>query len=229
MGHDPIDHRDTDGGHAHHVTVFVGGFAPHTHAYDSVIGNSVLIAADSGWEHAVSSGRTPAFLVGDMDSIAPDHLAQARSSGARVIVHPADKDETDTEIALATAAELGARRITVIAGGGDRPDHVFAMLHSLVAPVIAGIRVDGWLGATRFLVCAAGGQQALGTREGDTVSLLPAGGDAVVSVDNVKWPLERSTLRAHASRGMSNRATGNATVTVHEGTLIAFITEGDEQ
>ena len=210
-----------------HVTVFVGGFAPHTRAYDSVIGDSILVAADSGWEHAVASGRMPHVLVGDMDSISPDHLRQARETNTRIVTHPAEKDETDTEIALATARGMGASRITVVAGGGDRPDHVFAMLHSLASPDLSRTEVDGWLGATRFMVCRTDRPARLGTTTGDTVSLLPVGGDAVVSTGNLQWPLDHGTLHAHASRGMSNRATGPAHVTVHSGVLIAFITEGD--
>ena len=214
---------------ATHATIFIGGFAPHTRAYDAVIDGSLLIAADSGWEHAVASGRTPHILVGDMDSIRPDHLAQAHATDTVVITLPADKDHTDTELALHTAIEHGAEHITVVAGGGDRPDHVFAMLHSLAGPVLERVRVDGWLGGTRFRVCRSGTSTLLDTRHGDTVSLLPVGGDATVSAQELTWRLDHSTLHAHASRGVSNRATGNAVVTVHHGTLIAFITEGDPQ
>ena len=220
------------GGHADapvHVVLFVGGFAPHTRSYDSVIEGSLLIAADSGWEHAIASGRIPDILVGDMDSIRPDHLEQARSAHTEVITHPADKDETDTEIALATALARSATHVTVIAGGGDRPDHVFAMLHSLAAPSLAGVKVDGWLGPTRFTVCRAGSPTVLDTTDGDTVSLLPVGGDAVVTGEGLRWPLKHDTLRAHESRGVSNRASGPVRIDLHSGTLIAFITPGDPQ
>jgi len=213
---------------ATHATVFVGGFAPHVRALDEAIGDSLVIAADSGWEHAVASGRRPHVLVGDMDSISPAHLADAIALGTEVIEHPVEKDETDTELALALAVRRGARHITVIAGGGDRPDHVFAMLHSLTSPSLSGITVDGWLSGTRFRVCTASTPAGLRTRDGDTVSLLPVGGPAEVTTTGLRWPLSHDTLVAHASRGVSNEATGPCTVTVHSGTLIAFITPGDD-
>ena len=221
----PAEGRNLD---ATHATVFIGGFAPHSRALDDTIEGSLVIAADSGWEHAVASGRRPHVLVGDMDSISPAHLADAIALGTEVIEHPADKDETDTELALALAVGRGARRITVIAGGGDRPDHVFAMLHSLASPDLAGAEVDGWLSGTRFAVCRAGKPTELPTAAGDTVSLLPVGGPATVSASGVRWPLERGVLEAHASRGVSNVATGPCTVHVHEGNLIAFVTPGEE-
>ena len=213
---------------ATHTTVFVGGFAPHVRALDEAIGDSLVIAADSGWEHAVASGRRPHVLVGDMDSISPAHLADAIALGTEVIEHPVEKDETDTELALAVAVRRGARHITVIAGGGDRPDHVFAMLHSLTSPSLSGITVDGWLSGTRFRVCTTSSPAGLRTHDGDTVSLLPVGGPAEVTATGLRWPLSHDTLVAHASRGVSNVATGPCTVTVHSGALIAFITPGDD-
>ena len=221
----PAEGRNLD---ATHATVFIGGYAPHSRALDDAIEGSLVIAADSGWEHAMASGRRPHVLVGDMDSISPAHLADAIALGTEVIEHPADKDETDTELALALAVGRGARRITVIAGGGDRPDHVFAMLHSLASPALAGAVMDGWLAGTRFVVCRAEKPTELPTAAGDTVSLLPVGGPATVSASGVRWPLERGVLEAHASRGVSNVATGRCTVNVHEGNLIAFVTPGEE-
>ena len=213
-----------------HAIIFTGGDAPHERAYRTVsaitaaTSDTIIIAADSGWEHAVAARRTPDILVGDMDSISETHLAHARASHADIIEHDADKDETDTEIALATAIERGATHITVIAGGGDRPDHVFAMLHSLASPRFAAARIDGHLGASRFHVCHAHNPVDIHTQPGDTVSLLPVGGDAVVSADNLKWPLVNETLHARASRGVSNVATGRVDIAVHDGTLIAFTT-----
>ena len=223
-----------------HAIIYTGGDAPHERAHHtatviaaSTESETLVIAADSGWEHAVAAGRVPDILVGDMDSISGAHLAQSRESHTDVIVHDPDKDETDTEIALATAIDNGATHITVIAGGGDRPDHVFAMLHSLASARFASARIDGHLGASRFHVCHAHQPVDIHTQPGDTVSLLPVGGDAVVSADNLKWPLVHETLHARASRGVSNVATGRVDIAVHEGTLIAFTTppahQGDPQ
>ena len=210
-----------------HAVVFVGGYAPHTRAKDAVLEHSLLIAADSGWEHALASGRTPHILIGDMDSISPAHLAQADAADTEVIRHPAAKDHTDTELALLEATHRGATEITLIAGGGDRPDHVFAMLHSLTAPQLQHARINGYLGATRFVLCCAAHATDLHTAPGDTVSLVPVNGDATVSTHHLQWQLDHSTLHGHASRGVSNIATGPARVTVHAGTVLAFITSPD--
>ena len=174
-----------------HAIIFTGGDAPHERAHRTVSAittassDTIIIAADSGWEHAIAAGRTPDILVGDMDSISEEHLAQARASHADIIVHDADKDETDTEIALDTAVERGATHITVIAGGGDRPDHVFAMLHSLTADRYSSATVDGHLGASRFHVCHAHHPVDIHTQPGDAVSLLPVGGEGMEHREHV--------------------------------------------
>ena len=209
---------------APHAVIFTGGDAPHSRAFASVRAHSIVIAADSGWEHAVTSGITPHVLVGDMDSISPLHLAEARAAGVEIIEHPSSKDDTDTELALAEAVRRGAEAITVIAGGGDRPDHVFAMLHSLTAPTLGHVQIDGHLGASRFVVIRTDRPTSLPADPGDTVSLLPVGGDATVTATGLQWPLDHSVLHAHASRGVSNIATAGARVTVHAGTVLAFIT-----
>jgi thiamine pyrophosphokinase len=216
-----------------HAVVFVGGYAPHTRAFDAILDHSLIIAADSGWEHAVASGRTPHVLIGDMDSISPAHLAHAHAADTEVIAHSPLKDHTDTELALLEAARRGATEITLIAGGGDRPDHVVAMLHSLADPALAHVTVNGHLGGTQFVVVHATATNTnptpLPAHPGDTVSLVPLGGDATVTALGLQWPLDRSTLRAHASRGVSNVSTGATTLLVHTGVVIAFITPGDTQ
>ena len=215
-----------------HAIIYTGGDSPHGDAYAAVTARlgagALVIAADSGWEHAVAHGTVPHVLVGDMDSISTDHLRDARAAGTEIVEHPADKDATDTELALAEAAARGATLVTVISGGGDRPDHVFALLHSLTHPALALVRIDGWLGRSRFLVLRAGDSADMPAVAGDTVSLLPVGGDATVTATGLKWPLQQSVLRATQSRGISNVALGAPHVQVHSGSLIVFITPSDE-
>ena len=215
-----------------HAIIYTGGDSPHGDAHDAVSARlgagALVIAADSGWEHAVAHGTMPHVLVGDMDSISPAHLRDARTAGTDIVEHPADKDASDTELALAEAAARGATSATVVSGGGDRPDHVFALLHSVADPALARVRIDGWLGRARFVVLRAGDSADVPAEAGDTVSLLPVGGDATVTATGLKWPLQQSVLRATQSRGVSNVALGVPHVQVHTGSLIAFITPTDE-
>lgn len=211
-----------------HAVIYTGGDSPHADAHHGVTAHlssgALVIAADSGWEHAVAHGTVPQVLVGDMDSISPAHLRDARAADTEIVEHPRDKDSTDTELALAEAVARGVRSITVVSGGGDRPDHVFALLHSLADESLSPVVISGWVGRACFMVLRTGDSADVPAARGDTVSLLPVGGDATVTATGLQWPLQESILRATQSRGISNVATGTPHVTVHRGSLIAFIT-----
>ncbi len=206
-----------------HATVFAGGHPPRRDIADRLPAATTVIAADSGWHHAVGAGLMPSVLVGDLDSIGDDGLAAARASGCEVVGHPADKDATDVELALCLARERGARRIDVVSGGGDRPDHVLALLHVLAADAFSDTEIGGWLGHSRLVVCRPGLPVELPAEPGDTVSLVPVGGDATVSASGLRWTLDRAVLHAHSSRGVSNIAGVQPCVTVHSGRLLAFV------
>ena len=53
----------------------------------------------------------------------------------------AEKDETDLELALLAAVDMGADEIKVIAALGGRLDHTLANLSLLALPQLEGIRV----------------------------------------------------------------------------------------
>ncbi len=209
-----------------HATVFAGGHPPRRDVASLLPDDTVVVAADSGWHHAVDAGLVPSVLVGDLDSIGAEGLAAARAAGCEVVDHPIDKDATDVELALLLARDRGATRIDVVSGGGDRPDHVLALLHVLAADDLADTEIGAWLGRTRLVVCRAGRSVSLPAGPGDTVSLVPVGGDATVSASGLHWALDRTVLRAHSSRGVSNVALDDPCVTVHSGRLLAFV-DGD--
>ena len=105
--------------------------------------DALVIAADGALDHALAAGVTPAGLVGDMDSISTAGLEWA-ARHATVERHDPNKDHTDTELALMTAAELRPARLILI-GAGNRLDHVLAAIGALGQPHLTSIPViDAW-------------------------------------------------------------------------------------
>lgn len=207
--------------------IFIGGDSPHENAlaYVNSDTEALIIAADSGWEHARAAGVIPHILIGDMDSISPAHLADARARDITIYEHHPDKDHTDTELALRLAESLHYDTIHVIAGGGDRFDHTLSMIHSLVAHT-DNATITAHIGQSFVRIVTPRTTTTVTTTEGDTISLIPLGGHAKgVTTTGLKWNLTRSTLKAFASRGVSNVAT-NSTVTIalRTGVLAAIIT-----
>ncbi|MCD7980853.1 MAG: thiamine diphosphokinase [Clostridiales bacterium] len=91
-----------------------------------------VICADSGLDFCREAGFLPDVILGDFDSADPDALRFFRERcPERIFTFPAQKDETDTELALQYAIREGAGRITVLGATGTRLDHVLGNIHLL--------------------------------------------------------------------------------------------------
>lgn len=191
-------------------------------------GVDLVVAADGGAVAAVRLGLRVDFVVGDMDSLAPERLAELRAAGVAVHTFPAEKDESDAELAIAAALERSARRITVLgAFGGPRLDHALANVGLLAMPALEGVDVDLLDARTRVSALVASDpsrrpvERRLPGRIGDLVSLLPLGADVDgVTTTGLLYPLTDEPLRAGPARGLSNVRTGPATVSVRRGFLV---------
>jgi thiamine pyrophosphokinase len=61
---------------------------------------TAVIAADGGANHLTPLGYTPHVLIGDLDSVTAELVAELQGKGTAVFPHPTDKNETDLELAL---------------------------------------------------------------------------------------------------------------------------------
>src|SRR4051812_24037733 len=66
----------------------------------------VVVAVDSGVDHALALSLAVDHVVGDLDSVSPGGLIAAEAAGALVHRHEADKDATDLDLGLELAASL---------------------------------------------------------------------------------------------------------------------------
>ncbi len=80
---------------ADRVLVFAGGDRCRPEDLDGLPADALVVAADSGAEHAVALGWSVDVLVGDLDSIGPELAARLEAAGTRVLRHPEAKDQTD--------------------------------------------------------------------------------------------------------------------------------------
>ncbi|MBI2324596.1 MAG: thiamine diphosphokinase [Chloroflexi bacterium] len=187
-----------------------------------VRGADLVIAADGGSVHLERWGIAPHLIVGDLDSI--DERTRSRISRLQVERHPAEKDKTDTELAVDRALAAGADEVVLIGAlGGARLDHAVAntLLLALehVSPRVRLVR-----GALSMRVIHGGQRADLLGREGDLVTLVAVGGDAQgVVTAGLRYPLRSETLRLGSSRGVSNEiGAAAASVSVGAGCLLVI-------
>jgi len=185
----------------------------------------LVLGVDGGARYGAALGVAPGVVIGDFDSL-PDsertNLAQAE-----FIAYPAEKDETDLELALLYAAEQGARDIVLVAAMGGRLDMSLANILLLTHARLTDCRVEVWHGAqTGWLIRPPG--EAVAGRPGDTLSLMPLGGTAEgVTTGGLKYPLKDAALTLGQSRGVSNRLEKpSAAIKLAGGLLLTVHTPG---
>ena len=186
-----------------------------------------VVAADGGAHGATRLGFAIDLLVGDNDSIDPAEFARLEAAGVPIRRAAREKDESDTELAVLAALELGSGDIVVVgAFGGPRLDHALANIALLAHPALA----DRWcilLAAEARVTLLTGPVTAsIAGRVGDLVSLLPQGdGVAGVTTSGLAYPLRDEPLLVGPARGLSNvRVTRTARITVRTGRLLVVET-----
>lgn len=205
-----------------HAFVIAGGDAPSP--VELAVTERVpdlVIAADSGVAHALALDLCVDVVIGDFDSADPAHIERAAAAGARVDRHPADKDMTDLELALHTAAGLGAHSVTVLGAGGGRLDHLLANLLLVTHDEFADLAIDAVAGDA--FVTVVRGTRTLHGPPGGIVTLLPIGGPARgVTTTGLQWALTDDELVPASTRGVSNViVTAPATVAIATGVVLA--------
>jgi len=205
--------------------IFAGGKLAHpNHDLSCLQADDWIIAANGGARHCLALGLSPKVVIGDFDSLTPAELRSLESGGTEIIRRPRHKDETDLELAVRLAADRGADEVLILGGLGERWDQSLANLLLPAAPGLERLRlrfVDG----PQEIASLRGGQSLdLHGQPGDTVSLIPLGGDAVgVSTHGLEYPLEGGTLPHGATLGVSNTLTAKtASVSLSKGLLLCI-------
>ncbi len=178
---------------------------------------SLVVAADGGAATCIAAGVRPDHVIGDGDSLAPSVCADLERRGVSFTDAEPTKDESDTELALLTALDLGATEITLLgAFGRQRPEHALANTLLLADPRFDDVRIRlETAGSTLSRIGTADGpgRATVKGNAGDLVSLLPlAGAVDGVRTDGLRFPLVDEALRPGPARGLSNELIGNEAV-----------------
>ncbi|MDR1070359.1 MAG: thiamine diphosphokinase [Gracilibacteraceae bacterium] len=209
------------------ITVVAGGEATAAWLRAALAGRrpDFLVAADGGVVPLLAAGLRPDVLIGDFDSAPAAAVELCRTSGARVLSFPPEKDETDLELALNWADETlrragAADEIRLLGAGGKRTDHLLANLALMLKWAQLGRRVRMVNPGEECWVAGPGREELTG-EAGGLLSVLPLSAAAELSYQGLYYPLHRQTLRQNSARGVSNRMLGgHAVVEVHAGWVL---------
>ena len=180
---------------------------------------TLLICADGGAEYAREHNLTPDLVVGDMDSISLETMSWLEQQKVKILKFPRDKDNTDSELAIEQAIEMGSTELIVFGLLGDRVDHMSANMMYLSTV------------AERASLCIIEGDQEiffvktsieLKGKKKDEVSLIPLKSECKgISTEGLEYVLTNASLPFGSTRGVSNVMNeSKAVVLVKEGVLM---------
>lgn len=184
-----------------------------------------VIAGDRGLEALYQLKIIPNHVVGDFDSVSPEILEFYKKQ-PKIIFHTynAEKDNTDTDIALKLAIQMKSSEITILGALGKRMDHALANIHILKDALEANIPCQIIDGYNRIYLINAEKTLEKDKVYGKYISLIPLTSTVEgLTLKGFKYPLNRYNLPIGTSLGISNEIIEDiAHIEMEKGILIVI-------
>lgn len=192
-------------------------FSDFLFAHDEII----YIGADHGAISLLEAGITPHAAVGDFDSLTEDEWRLIQQQVQDVEGFQAEKNETDTELAILKAIEAQPNRIYITGVTGGRLDHYESNLHTVYRLQIKYPTIPMYIVNTtnslQFL--QAGEHRIVNDPYYKYLSFYPFGGDVRnMTLRGVKYETTNLDIPIGSGRFTSNEIVSEtATITFTEG------------
>ncbi|WP_179395586.1 thiamine diphosphokinase [Lacticaseibacillus absianus] len=149
------------------------------------------VGVDRGTLRLLKAGITPVLAVGDFDSLTPAERVTVAAAVAELHTAPAEKDETDTEMAVRLALAAGATRVRLIGATGGRLDHLLANLFLATQPRFAAdaARIELLDRQNRVRFFTAGSHQLQPDSTYRYLGIVPLTAIAHLTITGAKYPL----------------------------------------
>jgi thiamine pyrophosphokinase len=185
-------------------------------------GSCLIICCDGGARHFRNLNIKPDVIIGDMDSIDSVQLANYSAQEIKIIKYPANKDFTDTELALDYALNLKPEKIFIWCALGGRIDHTLANIFLLLKGQEKGIAT--FLIDEYCEVFVLNKEVSFTKEVGKTVSFLALTPKVTgITLTGFLYPLKKGSLKMGESRGISNIINEDrADITVDKGKLLVI-------
>ena len=217
-----------------------GGRPPSVDWFKEVADGRKIFCIDKGIELCKACGVIPSFLIGDFDSANQSAVDWAQAENISVEKHPADKDLTDTQLALNRAAELFGEHTAILTGAfGGRFDHLYSTIFTCAAlsKKIFFADEQGTIFYRNTKILLADEREIIFyLQDGEwariafftkplAVSLLPITNTCEgVTTENLHWELDGATLRQDFPNAVSNRIEEEKIfISMERGTLAVYL------
>jgi len=164
-----------------------------------------VIGVDKGLFFLYRHRIKPDYIVGDFDSISPEILSHYRKSKVPIYQHKAEKDCTDTELAIRFCVDHGKKDIRILGATGSRLDHVLGNIQCLQIAVEKGVDAQILDPNNRIRLLNKSWKLKREEAFGSFFSVFPLGeGNIPITIKGAKYPLSNHILKANNSLCVSN-------------------------
>ncbi|WP_333491317.1 thiamine diphosphokinase [Clostridium fessum] len=165
-----------------------------------------VIAADAGLEVLRPLRISPNAVVGDLDTVDKKVLEEYQNQpDIEFEIHKPEKDETDTELALLTAARQGCEAVDILGALGGRMDHAIGNIQLMYQFFCQGMEVNIYDARNRLYLL--GGHKVFHREKvyGKYISFLPMTETVEgLTLRGFKYPLQRRTIGLGTTLCISN-------------------------
>ena len=171
-----------------------------------------FVGVDSGADHLLAAGVSPAAVIGDLDSLSE----QARATFGSCLCEVSEQSTTDFEKAL---TRVSAPSVLALGFTGGRLDHALSVLNVLARYTQRAVLL---LDATDVSFVAPIGQIAFDLAKETRVSIMPLS-VAKVTVTGLRWPFADMMMTPDGFTSPSNAALGGKVTIATDGPVLVTL------
>ncbi|WP_409292191.1 thiamine diphosphokinase [Peribacillus sp. SCS-37] len=196
------------GGKSLKIYILAGGPIQYVPDLNKINESGITWAGvDRGVHHLLSMGIAPSEAFGDFDSVTEAELSLMRGKLVHLNMYPAEKDQTDLEIALGWAAGKKPDEILLFGATGGRADHYLGNIQLLARHIQdePGTRIC-MIDKTNQIFAAKPGSYTLVKEEDKKyISFIPLTPEVkAITLKGFKYPLENRNIKLGSTLCISN-------------------------
>jgi thiamine pyrophosphokinase len=183
-----------------------------------------VIGVDRAAYWLINHGVIPDVAIGDFDSTNEKERSVIQKKVKVFKQYSAQKDFTDTELALVYAVKQKPSSVIIFGGSGTRVDHMLGTIHLLERCQKLGIPAVFRDQTNEVSIIGRGRTILIGRVGYRYASVIPVSDSISVSLVGFKYNITRKTIRRGQTIGISNEITGRpdcagrqAEITLHRG------------
>lgn len=178
--------------------------------------NDIVIAADSGIINAKKFNIEPDYIIGDFDSLG------YTPTNSNTIIHPVEKDDTDTMLAVKLGLEKGYKNFRILGGIGGRLDHTIANIQTASYVAENGGNAI-FYGDNENLSVIKNSQMTFDKKNKGNISIFALENSKNVNIKGTYYELENGYLTSDFPLATSNKFNNQETViSVDNGKLLVI-------